>query len=1022
MKRKTFRDKKQFMMRLLIFVLVFGLVFTGTPWQMRAYADEEVIEEPAAEPTPEPEVEPTPEPTPEPAAEPTPEPAAEPASAPEPSGDEVIEEAVVEEENAVPVSNLDEPEVLLEDYIHVVTAEVAESYDAVSSEAMNSVIVTKTRGSRLSGAEKKLYDKLRKAIDAIACGDESSTHFTYTFAEIFPESKLAERYTAADLGLVGIDSVVTNEMAFAQGVTTATLNKYTINTGAVMRALVYDCPYALYWFDKTAGMNVNSSGSVSAEYDHQNGVWKSFCVPAESEVNIYLAVSVDYAPSSCAAYEFSEGAKPIETDAGKAKEIKNTATKAASVVTYAANNYSTDLEKLEYYKDWICKEVAYNKPAVNENQAYGDPWQLIYVFDGVNTTDVVCEGYSKAFKYLCDLTEGFSDKSLDCRIVTGLMSGGEGAERHMWNLVELGGLNYLVDVTNCDAGAVGAPSHLFMKREGDFGVTVSSFDTYSIGIKYYNVGGVVGNNEETNFDHVIDYSYDDETKGIYDDNELTLKSTSSGGGENPGGENPGENPGSGEDPNPGGGEDPDPPHEHTWGAPTYSWNSDNTKVTARRVCTGNPEDVEEETVNVTKTVTKATFAAAGKTVYSATFVNEAFEPQTKEVAIPILTVSNPVTKTYNGKAQTQSFTVKSGSTTLRAGTDYVVSYANNVHAGTATATVVINDTALYSGSKKISFTINRLTLNNSSTVFKTKYGEKYHLDGCQHLASSKIQTNVLEAEKIGLTPCSVCLGSADVSINRVGRSVAGVSVSGIVNKPYTGGAITQSPTVKLGSITLKNGTDYTLTYKNNVNVGTATVVITGKGNYTGSVSKTFQINKGTNPIVANNYVRAGSAKAQSFTISVKRNENGKITYSSNNKNIKVNKNGKVTIAKGYCGQATITITVAASASYNVTTKKITVTVSPRTPTFKSLKSTAKGKIKATWSKNSYATGYQVQYSMNSNFADATTITVGGAKSVSRVITSLNRGKKYYVRIRVYKTMGGVNYYSPWSKTKSVKVK
>ena len=50
-----------------------------------------------------------------------------------------------------------------------------------------------------------------------------------------------------------------------------------------------------------------------------------------------------------------------------------------------------------------------------------------------------------------------------------------------------------------------------------------------------------------------------------------------------------------------------------------------------------------------------------------------------------------------------------------------------------------------------------------------------------------------------------------------------------------------SVTVKKGNAVLKNGTDYTVTYSNNIDAGTATVSVTGKGNYTGTVKKTFTI-------------------------------------------------------------------------------------------------------------------------------------------------------------------------------------
>ena len=72
-------------------------------------------------------------------------------------------------------------------------------------------------------------------------------------------------------------------------------------------------------------------------------------------------------------------------------------------------------------------------------------------------TKVVCEGYSKAFQYLCDLS-GFDG----CYTVSGMMRGGTGAGPHMWNIVTLEGKNYLVDVTNCDGNSIGAPDKLFL--------------------------------------------------------------------------------------------------------------------------------------------------------------------------------------------------------------------------------------------------------------------------------------------------------------------------------------------------------------------------------------------------------------------------------------------------------------------------------------------------------------------------------------------------------------------------------
>ena len=64
---------------------------------------------------------------------------------------------------------------------------------------------------------------------------------------------------------------------------------------------------------------------------------------------------------------------------------------------------------------------------------------------------------------------------------------------------------------------------------------------------------------------------------------------------------------------------------------------------------------------------------------------------------------------------------------------------------------------------------------------------------------------------------------------------------------YTGKALKPGVTVKIKvdgkTVTLVNGTDYTVTYANNVKVGTATVTVKGKGNYTGTITLTFKIKK-----------------------------------------------------------------------------------------------------------------------------------------------------------------------------------
>ncbi|MCD8190626.1 MAG: DUF4886 domain-containing protein [Clostridiales bacterium] len=91
------------------------------------------------------------------------------------------------------------------------------------------------------------------------------------------------------------------------------------------------------------------------------------------------------------------------------------------------------------------------------------------------------------------------------------------------------------------------------------------------------------------------------------------------------------------------------------------------------------------------------------------------------------------------------------------------------------------------------------------------------------------------------------------------------------------------------------------------------------------------------------------------------------------------------------------------------------------PSISSLKNVKTKKLTVKWSKNTKATGYQIQYSTSSSFSSYKTVTVSSYKTVSKTISSLTKGKKYYVRVRAYKTVSGTKYYSAWSGKKSVKI-
>ena len=244
-------------------------------------------------------------------------------------------------------------------------------------------------GDRFTGVVKKAYDYLLKQIKKIAAGTVGDT-ILYFPKSIVPSSSY---------------------------------DKVAQSMDDIIYALLADCPYHFFWFDKTTGWAYN--------YDNKG---------------LFLALSVaqEYAlkPDSEHYYLYKTDTALIQSAQVAVKKAKSVVKKYAGV---------SDYKKLCGYRDFICKENDYNHDAVNYNWPYGNPWQLIWVFDGDPNTKVVCEGYSKAFQYLCDLSS-FST-GVQSHIVEGDVYDSSGGGAHMWNIVTMGdGKNYHVDITFVDGG------------------------------------------------------------------------------------------------------------------------------------------------------------------------------------------------------------------------------------------------------------------------------------------------------------------------------------------------------------------------------------------------------------------------------------------------------------------------------------------------------------------------------------------------------------------------------------------
>lgn len=323
----------------------------------------------------------------------------------------------------------------------------------------------------LPGELSSVYNEVKPMVKLVADGTRASTIFEVPGTWAKTKSEWGITGEGISAGTLTAEASAAIEAAF--------------NLDALMQRMLSEMPYELYWFDKTEGIGMSYGVSLSGE----------ILTVKNLKLSMYISQAYAKINEGGATYD------PLTADTAKTSAAKRAAENATQVV--AANTAKSDHEKLKAYLDYIKAAVSYNNEAANNNATpYGDPWQIIYVFDNDSSTNVVCEGYAKAFKHLCDLSS-FSESDLFCSLVTGTMTVGTSAGPHMWNIVTVGGRNYLVDVTNCDADTVGVPDKLFLCGAAE----------NEPGKKYTATAG----------SQSIVYEYDDDTLSDYASSDLKLE-------------------------------------------------------------------------------------------------------------------------------------------------------------------------------------------------------------------------------------------------------------------------------------------------------------------------------------------------------------------------------------------------------------------------------------------------------------------------------------------------------------------
>lgn len=371
-----------------------------------------------------------------------------------------------------------------------------------------------------------------------------------------------------------------------------------------------------------------------------------------------------------------------------------------------------------------------------------------------------------------------------------------------------------------------------------------------------------------------------------------------------------------------------------------------------------------------------------------------------------------------------------------------------VGAGTAEITINAPETGNYTATaKKVTITVNKKAQTITAGNVTKTYGDGAFNLGAKAsgtLSYASSNTKVATVNGNGLVTLTGA-GTATITINAAATATENAATKNVtitVNKKAQ--TITaQNFTKEYGNaeftIGAKADGNGTLSYSTNAakvatvnnagkvtvkGVGTAQITIRAAetSNYKAAVKTiTVKVGKGDAKLKVKQPSATKAYGSKSFSLGA--SAKAKITYKTSSKKVAtVSTKGKVTI-KG-CGKAVITVTTGDS-KYKTASKKITIKVVPKKAKIKSGSSKKAGQLTISWSKQTEADGYVVQYTTDKRFKKSIkTVTIKKNKTTSTILKGLSKGKKYYVRVKAYKTIDKKKAYGEVSKsvTKTVKKK
>ncbi len=384
---------------------------------------------------------------------------------------------------------------------------------------------------------------------------------------------------------------------------------------------------------------------------------------------------------------------------------------------------------------------------------------------------------------------------------------------------------------------------------------------------------------------------------------------------------------------------------------------------------------------------------------------------------------------YTGRAVEPELTLHDYSRgyVLVKGTDYSVTYQNNINAGRAQA--IVTGLGIYQGEKTFDFEIGKRPFYTDTqvTLDKTEFG----FTGAEIKPGVKVVSGGRELVKdIDYTVSyqdNVNIGTGRVTVNGIGNCEGNAQATFSITQgtitedkvtlssaslAFTGKAVTPAVTVKFGSKTLVKDTDYTVTYSANTKAGTAKVTVTGKGSYKGTATKSFTITKKSiaslkPAAAAEKYAYTGKAitpdvKLKNGSTTLKKGTDYTLTYKANKA----------------IGKATITVT--GKGNYTGTAK-CTFQIVPKKVTGVKVKATSATAAKLSWTKTGNAKGYRLYVYNTSTKKYQKITTISSNATVSYTLKGLKAGGTYKYKVRAYKKVNGVVYWGTPSAAVTLKL-